>query len=311
MSPEPAVSVVIPTHDRREAVLCAVRSALAQTVQSVEVVVVDDGSGDGTREALAGLGARVRYVRRDRNGGVSAARNAGIELARAPIVAFLDSDDRFAPSHVQTVCELLARHPEAPLASTAASQEGLSEPFPLVLLGGYTGVTSHLAVRREALVDIGGFTEQLVVAEDTDLRCRLALRGPFALTGRETVERRVSGGSLQEHGRTGGLYLPALLQVATRLRRELTARDATLARAVDGFEASVRGMQAILEGDSALAAAHLGRACELVPELGTRRHLIARRLSFCHPAWHEPAERARLLEVLDSCWPAPAEAYST
>ena len=308
MSPEPAVSVVIPTLDRREAVERAVRSVLAQTVRATEVVVVDDGSTDGTGDALTGLDARVRYVRRDRGGGVSVARNAGIEMARAPIVAFLDSDDRFLPTHLQTVCDLLAAHPEAPLASTAASREGLSEPFPLVLLGGYTGFMSHVAVRREALVGIGGFAEQLAVAEDTDLRCRVALRGPFALTRRETVDRSVSAGSLQERGREGGLYLPALLRVAARLRGELDSRDASLAQVVDGFEASVHGMQAILDGDPDCAAVHLARACELLPELGTRPQTIARRLSFCHPAWHEPQERRRMLEVLDSCWP---ERYST
>jgi glycosyltransferase involved in cell wall biosynthesis len=89
-----AVSVVIPTYQRRRFVVRAVESVLGQTVQDSEAIVVDEGSTDGTAEALAGLDPRVYHVWQE-NRGVSAARNAGIRLARAPIVAFLDSDDRW------------------------------------------------------------------------------------------------------------------------------------------------------------------------------------------------------------------------
>ena len=92
----PKVSVVIPAY-RSEATLdSSVRSALEQTVREIEVIVVDDGSDDGTADVLARLAeedARVRVITLAQNGGVANARNCGVKAARAPWTAFLDSDD--------------------------------------------------------------------------------------------------------------------------------------------------------------------------------------------------------------------------
>jgi len=87
------VSVIIPTYNRRELVQRALRSVLAQTRRVDEVIVVDDGSTDGTGEALAAaFGDRIVYLRQS-NAGVSAARNRGLALARGRYLALLDSDD--------------------------------------------------------------------------------------------------------------------------------------------------------------------------------------------------------------------------
>src|SRR5688500_15307007 len=98
----PSVSVVIPTFERRRLVNEAVHSALDQVLVDVEVIVVDDGSTDGTAASLLRADERVKVVRRP-NGGAAAARNTGIRNAQAPIVAFLDSDDRWQPHHLQEV----------------------------------------------------------------------------------------------------------------------------------------------------------------------------------------------------------------
>src|SRR5690242_10367772 len=94
----PRVSVVLPLHDLRDYVGQAVESVLAQTVPAddVEIVVIDDGSRDGGGEVARSYAPRVRVVRQD-NRGLSAARNAGIALTGAPLIAFLDADDRFLP----------------------------------------------------------------------------------------------------------------------------------------------------------------------------------------------------------------------
>src|SRR5688572_2890462 len=92
----PRVSVVIPVFNRPLAVLQAIESVLAQTVQDFELIVVDDGSDDGTPDTLAGLtDPRIRIVRHPQRRGGSAARNTGIRAAAADYVAFLDSDDEW------------------------------------------------------------------------------------------------------------------------------------------------------------------------------------------------------------------------
>lgn len=106
-----AVSVVIPTYNRAPLVLRAVRSALEATEPDDEIIVVDDGSTDQTEAALAPVRERIRYVRIE-NGGAGRARNAGIEHAAKPLIAFLDSDDTWMPFKLKLQRAVLARHPE-------------------------------------------------------------------------------------------------------------------------------------------------------------------------------------------------------
>ncbi len=96
----PLVSVVIPTYNRAQMVSEAVRSVLEQTFGDLEVIVVDDGSTDGTREALKPHADKIRYLRQE-NSGVSAARNRGIAEARGSLIAFLDSDDLWLPAKLK------------------------------------------------------------------------------------------------------------------------------------------------------------------------------------------------------------------
>ena len=107
------VSVVIPTYNRARVVGEAIDSALAQTHERLEVIVVDDGSTDDTAERVGRRrDRRLRYVRRE-HAGVSSARNAGIAAATGDLVSFLDSDDLWKPEKIETEVAALARHPEA------------------------------------------------------------------------------------------------------------------------------------------------------------------------------------------------------
>jgi glycosyltransferase involved in cell wall biosynthesis len=104
------LSAVIPAYNAEAWLGQAIESALAQEEVALEVVVVDDGSTDGTAEVLATFGDRIRLVRQA-NRGLPAARNAGIAAARGDLVAFLDADDTWEPSKSRRQLAYLAAHP--------------------------------------------------------------------------------------------------------------------------------------------------------------------------------------------------------
>ncbi len=105
------VSVVIPTYNRALHLGAAIESALGQTYRPLEVIVVDDGSTDGTADVVATFGSDVRYLHQP-NGGVAAARNLGLRHARGEFIAFLDSDDRWQPWKLAAQVELLRKRPD-------------------------------------------------------------------------------------------------------------------------------------------------------------------------------------------------------
>jgi glycosyltransferase involved in cell wall biosynthesis len=113
-TPRPSISVVIPVHNGELYLAEAVDSALAQTHRPAEVVVVDDGSTDGTAEVAAGLGAAVRYVHQ-RNRGPGGAMNRGVALARGEYVAFLSADDVWEPEKLAGQMAALVADPSLDL----------------------------------------------------------------------------------------------------------------------------------------------------------------------------------------------------
>jgi len=99
---QPKVSIVIPTYKRKDIILSAVSSVLNQTEKDIEIIVVDDASFDGTGDIVSSCkDERVRYISLSENKGGSTARNVGVAAARAPIVAFLDSDDTWLPDKLE------------------------------------------------------------------------------------------------------------------------------------------------------------------------------------------------------------------
>lgn len=103
----PVVSVIVPAHDRATTLPRAIRSALNQSCNDLEVIVVDDGSTDNTPDVVRGLqDERVRFRRFDDQRGANVARNEGVDLARGQFVSFLDSDDELHPRHLERVLEM-------------------------------------------------------------------------------------------------------------------------------------------------------------------------------------------------------------
>lgn len=194
------ISVVIPTYNRATRVMGAVESVLRQSVPVHEVVVVDDGSTDGTPALFSDLHSKVRYIRK-RNGGVSSARNAGVLAAGGDWIAFLDSDDTWHPDKIARQLACLEETGAKVCFSSGTDETGtpiddLRRMFPGVPEGGFgavrggdpvifshprhPGVISMLA-RRDILIAAGLFDESLRVAEDTKLIYRLCLDHGFAV----------------------------------------------------------------------------------------------------------------------------------
>lgn len=312
----PAISVVIPTFNRRRQVEQAVESVLSQTFADLELIVVDGGD-DGTAESLAGRDARLRYERVVDDTGPANTRNTGIRLARAPTVAFLDADNRWLPDHLAVVVAVLDRQPQAVLASTCPEFriEGREEPddadlvdaLPEALMWNRVGYVSGVAVRREHLLEVGGFDERMLVGEDDDLWLRLAMRGPFAMLRRRTIIRRHTRNGLRDKGRRTGIYTAANIRSLERVVGELqelpvSGREELLERARARLDI-LSAVEALEHDDHAEARAALSRACAAVPELERNPGIV---LSQIWKSAHDRAELRRRVTSAADAMPDPA-----
>ncbi|MGO9622289.1 MAG: glycosyltransferase family 2 protein [Desulfobaccales bacterium] len=203
MVAQPALSVIIPTYNRAPLVKEAVASVLAQTWRDFEVLVVDDASRDGTAEALAVFGSRIRLLRSPARLGVAAARNLGVTAARGQWLAFLDSDDLWRPEKLARQMAYLAGLPELVLCQTEETWErrGLkvNQPRSHGKIGGWIFFPSlerclvspsAVVLHRTVFQKHGGFDENLPAAEDYDLWLRLSWRYQIGLLPEALVIKR-------------------------------------------------------------------------------------------------------------------------
>jgi glycosyltransferase involved in cell wall biosynthesis len=181
--------VVIPTWNRAELIRRAVDSVLAQTFADFEIIVVDDGSDDGTPAELKRItDPRVRLLRLDHEG-VSAARNAGVRAATGAYVAFLDSDDEAYPPWLERLAEGLRRSAADVAVSGAVTIDPDGAESSWVPAGHETGPddvaprfeAGCCAVRRDLFLVIGGFDPALRFGENTELALRLLTSRPIPL----------------------------------------------------------------------------------------------------------------------------------
>lgn len=203
--------MVIPTRDRRRLLSRSLRSALGQRGVDIEIIVVDDGSTDGTAAYVTGLGdPRVILISHTASRGVVASRNAGLERASRPWVAFLDDDDVWAPTKLLAQVEAVAATPGAGWACTGAvlvdegmkimgPQQGPAETDVAdallarnVIPGGGSGVL----VATDLLRAQGGFDATLSTMADWDLWIRLGLASPVACAPAPLVAYRVHAGAM-------------------------------------------------------------------------------------------------------------------
>jgi glycosyltransferase involved in cell wall biosynthesis len=187
----PKVSVVVPTYNRAEMLARCLGSILSQSFLDFEVVVVDDGSTDNTRDVVAGFPVIYTY---QANQGPGAARNRGIEMAKGEYVAFLDSDDILCEESLRKRVEILDSDPQAGFCYTQAYLVdetgrifGLEKPHlyhtctrPSVdELSDYLRYGNHVTLstimaRRECLLEVGAFDPNVRLSEDLDMWLRLA-----------------------------------------------------------------------------------------------------------------------------------------
>ena len=203
MRDNPEVSVVIPLFNKGRYIARAINSVLAQTFQDFEVIVVDDGSTDDGAVVVKGFDdPRIQLIQQE-NRGVSAARNRGIEAARAELVAFLDADDEWLPDHLETLVRLCKMCPEAGAYTTAylvkypdsrlktpnyhaipgKPWEGLIPSyFKSAAFGASPASTTVVGIPKLILKEMGCFNTETWWGEDTDLWGRIAFKYPIAFS---------------------------------------------------------------------------------------------------------------------------------
>lgn len=189
--PRPKVSVIMPTYNRADLLPAAIDSVLGQSFTDFEVLVIDDGSEDATRQVVAGFSdPRIHYCHQ-RNSGVSAARNRGLEIARGEYLAFLDSDDLFLPAKLAFQVAQLDENPTLGMVAggfryidwqgawLAERRPWVFQPtldLSTVLLGAAI-ITNSVLLRKEWIERLGGFNPTFSWAEDLDLWLRMAVAG--------------------------------------------------------------------------------------------------------------------------------------
>jgi glycosyltransferase involved in cell wall biosynthesis len=196
MSEDPLVSVVLPAYNARAYIAQAIRSVLDQDYQNLEIIVVDDGSSDGTPDEARLFGERVRVIEQ-KNGGPAAARNRGVAHARGKLLAFIDADDLWLPGKLRAQVDYLRENaeagvvfgrfvrwiaredgafdppPEIPLAPSAQLivPEASGWIYPELLLDSVIWIVSAM-VRREIWDALGGLDPALRCGEDYDFFIR-------------------------------------------------------------------------------------------------------------------------------------------
>ena len=199
-----SISVIIPTHNRKESLSRALDSVVFQTHPADEIIVVDDGSDDGTRQFITRQYKQVIYLHHD-NRGVSFSRNAGVARAQGKWLAFLDSDDEWLPNKLALQLDALSENPRVPLCHTEEIwiRNGVRvnamdkhkkrggniylNCLPLCVMS-----PSSVMMSRNLFLQAGGFDKNLPACEDYDLWLRICVDNPVLFI-EEPLVRKYGG----------------------------------------------------------------------------------------------------------------------
>lgn len=277
----PFFTVLIPTYRRADVLPRAIASVLGQSSKDFELLVVDDASPDGTAEVVAAVAdPRVRYLRREQNGGAGATRNTGFAAARGAWVTLLDDDDEYLPDFLARTREVVSAAPEDVALTWCGVRwvrdrpEGLKhlrdelwqpryasrdEAYLGFLRNRGVGTNCGLAVRRDAFFAIGGFDESFRGgAEDTDFLIRLVKEFDFRVVPEVLVRLHLHGGShLRRVNRAKALAYERIMS------KHATALADHPALAADLHYKT--GWLACHAGDGRLGRRHLFQALRLRP----------------------------------------------
>jgi len=218
------VSIIIPAYNKAELTVKAVKSVLDQTYSNVELIVVDDGSTDNTKEKMFKFGNQIQYIHKD-NGGCCSARNKGIELAKGDYFAFLDCDDTYEPDKIKMCVQFLQNNKEYGAVHTAANfidEKGNTLRIYSHLRSQKTGWISNVLIlknyicnstpvmRRECINKVGNFDESIFTPADWDLMIRISEKYRVGYIDEPLTRYLVSGNYVFEHL---GMSLKEELQV--------------------------------------------------------------------------------------------------
>ncbi len=196
------VSVVIPTHNRVDLLPRAIESVLNQTYKDIELIVVSDGSTDGTDELMAKYAndSRIKYINYKPAQGGNYARNTGIKAAKGEYIAFLDDDDEWFPNKLEEQLEVIESHDNIGLVYTGThviyADEGVEYPsIPhasgdlsvKILWANCVGSTTTVMVRKSVLDKVGIFDEKLPALQDYDLWIRICQESRVGVVSKELV----------------------------------------------------------------------------------------------------------------------------
>lgn len=291
----PKVSVIIPTYNRSEYVTQAIDSVLAQTYTDYEIIVVDDGSADNTKDVLLPYMDCIRYIYQE-NAGLSAARNKGIKAAKGDWVAFLDSDDEWLPGKLAVQMRAVERHPQLVAHMVNVNLTNYNDPYPNSFLHckfpfegnegiiddpfiphfKYRTIAMPVAImcRKECAIKVGLFDESFVCGEEYDFVCRLALQGSWGYCWDELVvayrrcEKTVSLSDLRKDYTVTlrnriKTYKKLLVYELTELERKVVLSN--LVECLRGL-----GLKFLLQGQGGEARRAYEEACSIRPELKCR-----------------------------------------